>query len=160
MGYNVMIVDDAAFMRFVLERILREHRYKIVAEAASGREAVERYKTYRPDLVIMDITMPESGIDAVKQIIAFDPSAKVLMCSAMGQAAMIKEAIMSGAKDFLVKPLERERVVEAVVKLIGVPPEPTYDEDIEEVEDPVSGEKRKMSNLERRLRYKLSRGID
>jgi len=155
MGYNVMLVDDAAFMRFVLERILRENRYTVIAEASSGKEAFNHYKVYHPDLVIMDITMYDSGIDAVKQIIEYDPDAKILMCSAMGQAAVIREAVANGAKDFLVKPLEKERVIEAVVKQIGIPPKPG--EDTQDEEDD-GGTKR--SALETRLRYRLEKGLD
>ena len=160
MSFNVMVVDDAMIMRFILSGILREHNYNVVAEAASGKEAVALYKVHKPNLVIMDITMPESGLVAVKEITEYDENAKVLMCSAMGQKTIVRDAILNGAKDFLVKPLRREDVVSAVGKLIGIPPGPgeaknDFDVSVSDEED--SG---KMSNLERRLRNKLSKGID
>jgi len=159
-SFNVMVVDDAMIMRFILSGILREHNYNVVAEAASGKEAVALYKVHKPNLVIMDITMPESGLVAVKEITEYDENAKVLMCSAMGQKTIVRDAILNGAKDFLVKPLRREDVVSAVGKLIGIPPGPgeaknDFDVSVSDEED--SG---KMSNLERRLRNKLSKGID
>lgn len=117
-----MIVDDAAIVRINLRKILEEHGYEITAEAADGDAAVKYYKTHLPDLVIMDITMPKrSGLDAVKNIVEFNPDAKILMCSAMGQESMVKESYMLGAKGFIVKPFEEEIVVSSVAKLIGTP---------------------------------------
>ncbi len=120
MGKNVLIVDDAAFMRMMIKDILTKNGYTIAAEAENGRVAVEKYNEVKPDLVLMDITMPEmDGIQALKGIKTIDPNATVIMCSAMGQQAMVIEAIQSGAKDFIVKPFQAERVLEAVKKVIG-----------------------------------------
>lgn len=117
---RVLIVDDAAFMRMMLKDILTKNGYDVIGEAPNGVKAVEIYKAEKPDVVTMDITMPEmDGIQAVKEIKAFDPSAKIIMCSAMGQQAMVMEAIKSGAKDFIVKPFQPERVLEALKKVLG-----------------------------------------
>lgn len=113
-----MIVDDAQFMRTILREILKEISTDIV-EASDGAEAVEVYKLYEPDLVTMDITMPNmDGISALKAIKAFDTNATVVMCSAMGQKAMVIDAINSGAKDFIVKPFSKEKVIEVVKKFV------------------------------------------
>ncbi len=120
MEKNILLVDDAAFMRMMLKDILTKNGYKIVGEAENGSKALEKYKETMPDLVIMDITMPEvDGIEAVKDIMAFDKDAKIIMCSAMGQQAMVIEAIQAGAKDFIVKPFQADRVIEAIKKVIG-----------------------------------------
>lgn len=120
MAKNVLIVDDAAFMRMMIKDILTKNGYTIAAEAENGRIAIDKYNEVKPDLVLMDITMPEmDGIQALKGIKAIDPGASVIMCSAMGQQAMVIEAIQSGAKDFIVKPFQAERVLEAVKKVIG-----------------------------------------
>ena len=117
---KILIVDDAAFMRMMIKDILTKNGYEVVAEAANGVEAVELYKSYQPDLVTMDITMPEmDGIEAVKQIKAVNPAAKVIMCSAMGQQSMVMDAIKAGANDFIVKPFQADRVLEAVKKIVG-----------------------------------------
>lgn len=117
MTKNVMIVDDAAFMRMKLKDILEKNGYNVVAEAQNGLEAVEKYKTEKPNLVTMDITMPEmDGVDALKEIRAFDPAARVVMCSAMGQQGMVMDAIRSGAVDFIVKPFDSDRVIKALDK--------------------------------------------
>ena len=117
---RVMVCDDAAFMRMMIKDILVKNGYEIAAEAENGLKAVERYLEAKPDLVLMDITMPEvDGIEAVRRIKALDPNAKVIMCSAMGQQAMVIEAIQAGAKDFIVKPFQADRVLEAVRKVIG-----------------------------------------
>ena len=117
---KILIVDDAAFMRMMIKDILTKNGYEVVAEAANGVEAVELYKSHQPDLVTMDITMPEmDGIEAVKQIKAVNPAAKVIMCSAMGQQSMVMDAIKAGAKDFIVKPFKADRVLEAVKKIVG-----------------------------------------
>ena len=117
---KILIVDDAAFMRMMIKDILTKNGYEVVAEAASGVEAVELYKSHQPDLVTMDITMPEmDGIEAVKQIKAVNPAAKVIMCSAMGQQSMVMDAIKAGANDFIVKPFQADRVLEAVKKIVG-----------------------------------------
>ena len=117
---RVMVCDDAAFMRMMIKDILVKNGYEIAAEAENGLKAVEQYPEAKPDLVLMDITMPEvDGIEAVRRIKALDPNANVIMCSAMGQQAMVIEAIQSGAKDFIVKPFQADRVLEAVRKVIG-----------------------------------------
>lgn len=117
---KILIVDDAAFMRMMIKDILTKNGYEVVAEAANGVEAVELYKSHKPDLVTMDITMPEmDGIEAVKQIKAVNPAAKVIMCSAMGQQSMVMDAIKAGANDFIVKPFQADRVLEAVKKIVG-----------------------------------------
>ncbi len=112
-----MIVDDAIFMRMKLKDILEKNGYEVVAEAQNGADAIEKYKAERPDIVTMDITMPEmNGIDALKGIKKIDGSARVIMCSAMGQQAMVMEAIQAGALDFIVKPFETDRVIDSIVK--------------------------------------------
>src|SRR5680860_134196 len=114
-----MIVDDAAFMRMMLKDILTKNGFEVVGEAENGAVAVDKYLELRPNLTIMDITMPEmDGLQAVKEIRKKDPQARVIMCSAMGQQSMVIEAIQSGAKDFVVKPFQAERVVEAVTKAL------------------------------------------
>jgi len=119
MSKRVLIVDDAAFMRMMIKDILTKNGYEVVGEAENGLIAVEKYLDLRPDLVTMDITMPEmDGITAVKEIKAQDPSARIIMCSAMGQQAMVIDAIQAGAKDFIVKPFQQERVLEAVSKAL------------------------------------------
>jgi two-component system chemotaxis response regulator CheY len=116
---KVLLVDDAAFMRMRCARLLQEEGHEVL-EAANGREAVEVYQTHRPDAVLMDITMPEmDGLEALRAIRAIDPQARVAMLTAMGQQAIVIEAIKCGARDFVVKPFERERVLAAVAKLIG-----------------------------------------
>ncbi len=120
MAKSILICDDAAFMRMMIKDILTKSGYEIAGEAENGAKAVEKYNETKPDLVLMDITMPEKdGIQALKEIKAGDPSAAVIMCSAMGQQAMVIEAIQSGAKDFIVKPFQAERVLEAVKKVVG-----------------------------------------
>lgn len=119
MAYTVMLVDDAAFMRMMLKDILGNNGYQIIGEAENGMIAVDKYSELKPDITIMDITMPEmDGLQAVKEIRAKDPQAKIIMCSAMGQQTMVIEAIQSGAKDFVVKPFQPERVLEAVGKAL------------------------------------------
>lgn len=120
MSKNILIVDDAAFMRMMIKDILSKNGYNIIGEAENGIEAVEKYQELRPDLVTMDITMPEmDGIAALKQIRELDPNANILMCSAMGQQAMVIDAIQAGAKDFIVKPFQADRVIEAIQKALG-----------------------------------------
>lgn len=118
MGKKVLIVDDAAFMRIKLKDILEKNNYEVVGEAENGIEAIEKYKEVSPDIVTMDITMPEmDGVEALKEIKAFDPNAKILMCSAMGQQSMVMDAIRAGAVDFIVKPFDTERVIHALDKV-------------------------------------------
>ena len=120
MAKNILICDDAAFMRMMIKDILSKNGYNVAGEAENGAKAVEKYKEVNPDLVLMDITMPEmDGIQALKKIREADSNAVVVMCSAMGQQAMVIEAIQSGAKDFIVKPFQADRVLEAVKKVIG-----------------------------------------
>ena len=117
---RVLIVDDAAFMRMMIKDILEKNGYEIAGEAANGAIAVEMYNKEKPDVVTMDITMPDmDGIEAVKNIRANDPNAKIIMCSAMGQQSMVMDAIRAGAKDFIVKPFQADRVLEAIKKVIG-----------------------------------------
>lgn len=120
MANRVLVVDDAAFMRMMIKDILSKNGYEVVGEAENGLKAVEKYKELMPDLTLMDITMPEmDGIEAVKNIKQIDAAAKIVMCSAMGQQAMVIESIQAGARDFIVKPFQAERVLEAVRKVIG-----------------------------------------
>jgi two-component system chemotaxis response regulator CheY len=120
MGRRVLIVDDAAFMRMILKDIVSKNGFEVAGEAGNGIEAVEKYRESKPDVVTMDITMPEmNGIEAIKKIREHDSSAKVIVCSAMGQQAMVIEAIQAGAKDFIVKPFQHSRVVEALNKVLG-----------------------------------------
>jgi two-component system chemotaxis response regulator CheY len=120
MATTVLIVDDAAFMRMMIKDILTKNGFDVVGEAENGAKAVEKFQELRPDLTTMDITMPEmDGITAVKQIKKIDPNAKVIMCSAMGQQAMVIEAIQSGARDFIVKPFQPDRVLEALRKAVS-----------------------------------------
>lgn len=115
---TVLICDDSAFMRTMLAMVLKNASYHVVGEAGNGVQAVARYKELNPDIVTMDITMPEmDGIEALKEIRKLNPNATVVMCSAMGQQAMVIEAIQAGAKDFVVKPFNNDRVVEALRKL-------------------------------------------
>jgi len=115
---KVLIVDDAAFMRISIKNMLTKNGYEVVGEAENGAIGVEMYKELHPDIVTMDITMPEmSGLDALKEITKADPQAKVVMVSAMGQEAMVREAIVSGAKGFIVKPFKEEGIIAAIKKL-------------------------------------------
>ncbi|CCZ27482.1 sporulation initiation phosphotransferase F [Firmicutes bacterium CAG:194] len=120
MAKNILICDDAAFMRMMIKDILTKNGYNVVGEAENGLKAVEKYSETKPDLVLMDITMPEmDGIQALKKIKELDSGATVIMCSAMGQQAMVIESIQAGAKDFIVKPFQADRVIEAVKKVVG-----------------------------------------
>ncbi|WP_018133043.1 response regulator [Effusibacillus pohliae] len=115
---KILIVDDAAFMRMMLKNILAQHGHEVIGEAVTGKEAVEKYQLLRPDLVTMDITMPDmDGIEAVEKIRQLDPDAKIIMCSAVGQEVLVRKAISLGAKDFVVKPFEADRVVSAINQL-------------------------------------------
>jgi two-component system chemotaxis response regulator CheY len=117
---KILIVDDATIMRLMLKHLFENNEFEVVGEAANGNEAVELYAQHKPDLVTMDITMPDmDGITAVKKILAIDPNAKIIMCSAMGQVDKVKAAVMAGAKSFLVKPLQPERVLATVKQVLG-----------------------------------------
>lgn len=120
MGRQVLITDDTAFMRMTLRNILEKNGYQVVGEAEDGQDAVEKYRELRPDLVTMDITMPRmDGITAIKKIMEIDPQAKIIVCSAMGQKALVIEALNAGARDFIVKPFQADRIVNALQKVAG-----------------------------------------
>ena len=120
MANRILVVDDAAFMRMMIKDILTKNGYEVVGEESDGAQAIEKFKESNPDLITMDITMPEmDGITALKEIKKINPSAKVIMCSAMGQQAMVIDAIQAGAKDFIVKPFQADRVIEAIKKTLG-----------------------------------------
>jgi two-component system chemotaxis response regulator CheY len=119
-GHRVLVCDDAIFMRTMITDILSGAGYEVVGEAETGLQAVERYRELNPDLVTMDIVMPDmGGIEAVREIVKQAPNAKILMCSAMGQQSLVVEAIQAGAKDFVVKPFQPSRVLEAVQRMLG-----------------------------------------
>ena len=115
---KVLIVDDAAFMRISIKNMLIKNGYEVIGEAENGKSGVDKYRELSPDIVTMDITMPElSGLDALKEIIEMDPGAKIIMVSAMGQETMVREAIVSGAKGFIVKPFKEEGMISALKRL-------------------------------------------
>jgi two-component system chemotaxis response regulator CheY len=117
---NVLIVDDALFMRNMLKGIFEGAGFTVVGEAGDGSEAVEKYRTLRPQLVMMDIVMPEkNGIEALKEIVSEDPAACVVMCSALGQEKLVMEAVQNGARDFIVKPFKDDVVLETVKRVTG-----------------------------------------
>lgn len=118
---KVLIVDDAAFMRMSIRKLLKENGFENIEEAQNGVEALLKYKKFQPDIVTMDITMPEmSGIDTLKEIIKYDPNAKVVMISATGQEAMVMEAIMHGAKSFIIKPFKDDHVIKTLNKVLAM----------------------------------------
>jgi two-component system chemotaxis response regulator CheY len=120
MAKRIIIADDATFMRMMLKNILVAGGYEVVGEAANGREAVKLYKELKPDMLISDMVMPEmGGIDSLREIMKDNPNANVLICSAIGQQALVIEAIQAGAKDYIVKPFEQSNVLETVNKIIG-----------------------------------------
>ena len=120
MSRTVLICDDAIFMRTMVSDILQQAGFEVVGEAESGLQAIEKYRALKPDLVTMDIVMPDmGGIDAVREITKLDPQARVLMCSAMGQQALVVEALQAGARDFVVKPFQPSRVLEAVERILS-----------------------------------------
>ncbi len=117
---TVLVCDDAVFMRTMVSDILSQAGFTVVGEAENGKQAVEKYQQLKPDLVTMDIIMPEmGGIEAVKKITQMDPGARILMCSAMGQQALVQEALQAGARDFVVKPFQPSRVLEAVQRVLA-----------------------------------------
>jgi two-component system, chemotaxis family, chemotaxis protein CheY len=117
---KVLVVDDAKFMRMTLSNILNQAGHEVIGEGENGKEAVSLYRELKPDLVTLDITMPEmSGLEAVREIKKEFPSAKVIMCSAMGQQKMVVEAIEAGAKDFIVKPFDEARIVDAINRIFN-----------------------------------------
>ena len=116
---NLLVVDDAAFMRMTIKKMVTPHGHTVVAEAENGVEAVRKYMECKPDVVLLDITMPQmDGLNALKRIREQDPNAKVVMCSAMGQQAMVAQAIQNGAKDFVVKPFQEDRLAAAIERQI------------------------------------------
>lgn len=120
MPKTILVCDDAIFMRTMITDILSQGGYEVVGEAATGAQAIEQYRALKPDLVTMDIVMPDmGGIEAVRAICKEFPGAKILMCSAMGQQGLVVDAIQAGAKDFVVKPFQPSRVLEAVQRLLG-----------------------------------------
>lgn len=120
MSKGILIVDDAAFIRTMLKDILTENGFNVADRAENGAEAIEKYKKLQPELVIMDIIMPEiDGIQAVKEIKKMDPNAKIIMCSAVGQQTMVNEAMQAGARDFVIKPFKAERIIEAVRRALN-----------------------------------------
>lgn len=122
MAKRILLVDDAAFMRKMIKDTLSKNGYSDLHEAVDGADAVEKYAELHPDLVIMDITMPNmDGLEALKAIRGADSSANIVMCSAMGQESMVMDAVRSGAKDFIVKPFKAERVLKTVTSILGEP---------------------------------------
>ena len=122
LGKRVLIVDDAAFMRMMIKNIITKYGYEVAGEAENGKQAVALYAELKPDLVTMDITMPEmDGIESVKAIRSLDQNANIIMISAMGQQAMVMDAIQAGAKDFIVKPFQQERVLQAIERVLNRP---------------------------------------
>ena len=121
MAVNVLIVDDLAFIKIVLRDILEKAGFRVVGEASNGEQAISMYQDARPDVVLMDITMPGmDGLTALKQIRQIDPAARVIICSALGQQRLIVQAIQLGAKDFIVKPFQPQRVVSALKKALDI----------------------------------------
>jgi two-component system chemotaxis response regulator CheY len=120
MSKRILLVDDASFMRMMLKDILVKNSYDISGEASDGLMAIEKYIETKPDVVIMDITMPNmDGLQTLVELKKLDPEAKVIMCSAMGQESMVIDAIKSGAADFIVKPFQADRIIKAVRKVAG-----------------------------------------
>ena len=119
MGVRVLLVDDIEFMQFIEKNMLEEAGYEIVGQARDGVEAVEKFQELKPDIVIMDISMPKmDGVSALKKIMEIDKNAKVIICSAMGQQEYIKESIALGAKDFVIKPFKKERLIGAIKRAL------------------------------------------
>jgi two-component system, chemotaxis family, chemotaxis protein CheY len=115
---KIMIVDDASFMRLSIRRMLEKYDFDVIAEAVDGEDAVEKFKTHKPDLITMDVTMPKmTGIEALKAIKKIDSSVKIVMVTAMGQESLIKEAVLSGANSFIVKPFKEEKLVEVLLSM-------------------------------------------
>jgi two-component system chemotaxis response regulator CheY len=120
-GIDILIADDLKFIKLVLRELVEKAGFRVVGEASNGEEAVELYQNKRPDVVLMDITMPKmDGLAALKQILKFDPEAKIIMCSALGQQSLIVQALQLGAKDFIVKPFREERVVAAIKNILDI----------------------------------------
>ena len=121
MGIDVLIADDLKFIKLVHRELVEKAGFRVVGEASNGQEAVDLYENMRPDVVLMDITMPKmDGLAALKRILELDPGAKVIMCSALGQQSLIVQALQLGAKDFIVKPFRDERVVAAIKNILDI----------------------------------------
>ena len=119
MGKRILIADDLSFIRMLQKEVLTEGGYQIVGEAANGREAVEKYRELKPEVAILDITMPGmNGLEAMREILSLDPQARVLICSAIGQQSLMVEAIKAGARDFVVKPFKPERLASAIARAL------------------------------------------
>lgn len=117
---NILIVDDAAFMRMTIKKMVEAHGHVVVGEAENGVEAIKKYQELRPDVILLDITMPEmNGVDAMKALKGLDAGVKVIICSAMGQQAMVAQTIQAGAKDFIVKPFVEERLMASIDKVLS-----------------------------------------
>jgi two-component system chemotaxis response regulator CheY len=120
-GINILIADDLKFIKLVLRDLVEKAGFRVVGEASNGEEAVELYQDKRPDVVLMDITMPKvDGLAAMKKILKIDPEAKIIMCSALGQQSLIVQALRLGAKDFIVKPFREERVIASIKKILDI----------------------------------------
>lgn len=118
---SVLIVEDTPFMRNMLKEIFYKNGYEIAGEAENGQQGVDLYRELKPDIVTMDITMPEkNGLEAVQEIIAFDKNARIVMCSAIGQQAIVIECIKAGALDFIVKPFAPDKVMQACVRVLDI----------------------------------------
>jgi len=121
MGINILIADDLQFIKLVLRDLVEKAGFRVVGEASNGEEAVELFQDKRPDVVLMDITMPKmDGLTALKKILKIDPGANIIMCSALGQQTLIVQALQMGAKDFIVKPFRPERVINAIKKILDI----------------------------------------
>ncbi len=117
---KILVVDDAAFMRMTIKKMIEPHGHTVIAEAENGVEAVKKFSEFKPDIVLLDITMPEmNGVEALKRIKEIQPAAKVIICSAMGQQAMVAQTIQYGAKDFIVKPFVEDRLIAAIDKVMS-----------------------------------------
>ena len=117
---SIVIADDAKFMRLMLKKILKTQGHDVIAEASSGEEVIQLYAKFRPDLVTMDIVMPSpNGIESVKRIREFDPHAKIVMVTALGQETMVLEALKAGASDFVIKPFKADKIIKTVDKILN-----------------------------------------
>jgi len=121
MGINILIADDLQSIKLVLRDLLEKAGFRVVGEASNGEEAVELFQDKRPDVVLMDITMPKmDGLTALKKILKIDPGANIIMCSALGQQTLIVQALQMGAKDFIVKPFRPDRVINSIKKILDI----------------------------------------
>lgn len=117
---RILVCDDSAFMRMILKQLLTENGHEVVAEAGDGREAVKQFRTFKPDIITMDVTMPRmDGLEAVKIIHEEDPLVRIIMVTAIGQKTVIQEAVKAGATDFIVKPFENEKVIDTIKRVLG-----------------------------------------